>query len=126
MPTAHLTEVTRERALFLYGINKGLTINVGHWISANIRHAAQNVSIGIPHPTLVTELIAATSLSTLSQEILQPKNPLNRKAIEWIMRADGGGDGGGAGTSGTGSSQQARLAKTRATITDLARVVDEQ
>ena len=42
------------------------------------------------------------------------------------MRGDGGGDGGGAGASGEGSSQQARPAKTRATVTDLARAVDEQ
>lgn len=29
MPHAHLTEVTRERALMLYAIAKGLSINVG-------------------------------------------------------------------------------------------------
>ena len=77
MPTAHLIEVTKEWALLLYGIKKRLTINVRHWILANIKHAAQNVPIGILHLTLVIELIAATGLSILSQEILQPKNPLN-------------------------------------------------
>ena len=69
-PTAHLTEVTKERALLLYDIKKGLTINVGHRISTNIRHAALNVSLGIPHPTLVTELIVAADVSTLGQENL--------------------------------------------------------
>ena len=51
------------------------------------------------HLTLVTELIVATSLSTIGQEILQPKNPLNRKAIDRIMRADEGGDEAGIGSS---------------------------
>ena len=65
IPTAHLTEVTRDRALLIYDIKEGLTINVGQQISGNNRHAALNVSIGIPHPTLVIELIAAVGVSTL-------------------------------------------------------------
>ena len=94
-----------DRALLLYGIKKGLSINVGQWISGNIRHVTLNVSIGIPHLTLVIELIAAVGVSIFSQEILQPKNPLNHKAIERITRVEGGGDGSGAGASGAGSSQ---------------------
>ena len=107
MPTAHLIEVMRDQALLLYDIKKGLTINVGQWISSNIRHAAHNVSLGIPHPTLVTKLIATVGMNTLDQEILQSKNPLNRRAIEWITRANGGGEGSGADASGVGSSYQA-------------------
>ena len=82
--------------------------------------------IGIPYLTPLTEFIAAAGLNTLCQEILQSKNPLNRRAIKQIMRADSGGGSGGAGTFVTGSSQYARPAKTRATIIDLARVVNEQ
>ena len=126
MLIAHLTKVTREWALLLNSIKKGLTINVGHQISPNIRHAAQNVTTGIPHLTLMIELIAAVGLSTLNQEILQLTNPLKQRAIEQIMRVEGRGDGDGAGASGTGSSQQARPTKTRATVSDLARAVDEQ
>ena len=70
MRTTHLTEVMRDRALLLYGIKKGLTINVGQWISGNIIYATQNVSIGTSHPKLVTDLIVGVSMSTLSQEIL--------------------------------------------------------
>ena len=88
----------------MYDIKKGLTINVGHWISANIRHAALNVSLGIPHQTLVTELIVVTGVSTFDQEILQLKNPLNRRTIEQITRVEGGGEGNGAGAFGPGSS----------------------
>ena len=42
------------------------------------------------------------------------------------MRANGRGDGGGTRAFGVGSSQQARLAKTRATVANLAKAVDEQ
>ena len=77
---------------------------MGHWISVNIRHATLNVSLGIPHLTLVTELIAVTGVSTFGQEILQLKNPLNRRTIEQITKVEGGGEGNGAGASGPGSS----------------------
>ena len=88
MRTTHLTEVMRDRALLLYSIKKGLTINVGQWISGNIRYATQNVSIGTWHPTLVTDLIVGVGMSTLGQEILQ-LNPLNWRAIERITKANG-------------------------------------
>ena len=51
------------------------------------------------------ELIAAAGVRTLGQDIPQPKNPLKRKAIEWITKAEGGGEGSGSGASGVGSSQ---------------------
>ena len=110
VPTIHLTEVTRERALLLYDIKKNLSINVGLWMSSNIRHKAQNVFfLGLSHSTLITKLIAESRVSILGQELLQPKNPLNRHTIERIMyfRVDLGG---------TTSSQSATLAPTKATI----------
>ena len=38
MPTMHLSEVTEERVVLLYGIQMGLKINVGQWIQSNIDH----------------------------------------------------------------------------------------
>ena len=38
MPTMHTSEVTKEQAMLLYGIQKGLKINVGGWINSNICH----------------------------------------------------------------------------------------
>ena len=43
-PTMHLSEITRERAILLYGIQKGLKINVGRWIQSNISHIVQQGS----------------------------------------------------------------------------------
>ena len=50
------------------------------------------MSLGILHPSLITELIAVAGLSTLG--------PLNRKAIEKIMEVDSGGDRGAIGLLG--------------------------
>ena len=61
---------TKERALLLYEIKKGLNINVRHWVSSNIRHTIRQGSRGIPHPTLLTELIVSQGIDTTGQEIL--------------------------------------------------------
>ena len=85
VPTLHNSEGMKERALLLYGIKRGLKINVGGWISANILHAIRQGSEGIPHPTQLTDLIASHGINTTGQEVLQPKSPLNPKAIKRIM-----------------------------------------
>ena len=85
------------------------------------------MSLGILHPTVVTELIVAAGLSTLSQEILQ-----SWRAIERIMRAEEGEEGAGAVSSrgdrggASSSSRPARPTQTKATLADLARVTDKQ
>ena len=40
----HTSEVTKERAMLLYGIQMGLKINVGGWINSNIRHTVREGS----------------------------------------------------------------------------------
>ena len=75
--TAHLIEVTRERALMLYAISKGLSINVGSWILANILHVVNNLTLGLLFPTLIIELVVVAGLDTSDQEVLQSKKPLN-------------------------------------------------
>ena len=85
MPTMHLSEVTKERSALLYGIQIGLKINAGRWIQANISHTICQGSTGIPHPTLLIELIAAHGIDTMGSKVLQTKGPLNQKAIEHII-----------------------------------------
>ena len=81
----HLSEVTKERAVLLYGIQKGLKINVGRWIQSNISRTVSQDSEGIPHPTLLTELIALYGIDTTCFEVLQPKGSLNQRSIECII-----------------------------------------
>ena len=85
MSTMHTSEVTKEWAMLLYGIKKGLKINVGGWINSNICHTISQRSEGIPYPTLLMELIASHGIDTIGQEVLKPKDPLDPKAIECIV-----------------------------------------
>ena len=60
----YTSEVMKHRALLFYGIKKGLKINVRGWINSNIRYAIKQGSGGIPHPTLLIELIASHGIDT--------------------------------------------------------------
>ena len=62
----HTLKVMKERGLLLYRIKKGLKINVGGWINTNIWHAIRQGSGGIPHSTLLTELIVCHEINTTS------------------------------------------------------------
>ena len=97
----YTSEVRKDRGLLLYGIKKGLKINVGGWINSNIHHAIWQGSGGIPHPTLLTELIASHGINTTSQEVLQPKSLLNLKAIKPIVTLELRQEAIGASSSGT-------------------------
>ena len=83
--TLHTSEVKKERAPFLFGIKKGLKINVGQWIQENIHDAIQTGTDDILYPTLLTELIASHGIKTTGHEVLQPKSSLNQRAIKWII-----------------------------------------
>ena len=124
MPTMHLSEVTKERSVLLYGILMGKKINVGRWVQLIINHAIRQGSGGIPHPTLLTELIAAHGIDTTGVEILQPKGPLHQKAIERIMIHELREDVTRASSSSARAPRPARPPQTRATITDLIRAVE--
>ena len=100
MPTMHTSEVTKEWAMLFYGIEKGLKINVGRWINSNIGHTIQQGSWGIPHPTLLTELIAFHGINTTGHEVLQPMGPLNPKAIVRIVTFELRQEATGASSSG--------------------------
>ena len=93
VPTLYTSEVTKERASLLYRIKKGMKINVGRWINSNICHTIQQGSGGIPHPTLLIELITSQSIDTAGEEVLQPKSPFNPKGDQedFDLRAEIGG-----------------------------------
>ena len=126
VPMMYTSKVNKERATLLYGIQKGLKINVDKWINSNIGHTIRQGSGGIPHPTLLTKLIASHGIDTTSQEVLQPKGPLNSKAIKRIVRFEVLQEASGASSSGAWAPHPARPTQTNATITDLARVVECQ
>ena len=75
-------------------------INVGRWVQSNINHAIHQGLGGIPHTTLLTELIATHGIDTTGAEVLQPKGPLNQKAIELIIMTELRHEATGASSSG--------------------------
>ena len=115
----HLSKVTKERVALLYAILMGKKINVGWWVQHNINHAIREGSEGIPHPTLLTKLIASHGIDIVGSEILQPKGPLHQKAIECMMIHELREDVTGASSSGARAPRPARPPQTCATITDL-------
>ena len=119
VPTIHTSKVTKGRVLLLYGIKKGLKINIGCWIHSNIRHTIRHGSEGIPHPTVLTELITSQVIDTTCQEVLQPKSPLNLKVIEQIMTLELRQEATGVSSSSACAPRLARLCQPQATIADL-------
>ena len=119
----HTSEVTKERVMLLYDIQKGLKINVGSLINSNICHTSQKGSGGIPHLILLMELIVSQGIDTTGQEVLQAKGPFNLKAIERVVTLEVRLEATGASSSGARAPRPARLTQTRATITDLARAI---
>ena len=101
VPSAYHSEVTKDCAYLLYSITKGLNINVGRWIDGNITYAANNTSVGLLHPTLLTELFAANSIDTWGDKVIRH-------------------------SSGAGSSSGTGAKKTKATMADLTRAIDQQ
>ena len=116
----------KDRALLLYGIEKGLKINVGGWINFDIRHVIRQGSGAIPHPTMLTELIASHDIDTTGQEVLPPKSPFNPKAIEQILTLELRQEATGVSSSGTRAHRPTRPSQPRVTIADLGRAYERQ
>ena len=115
----------KDRALLLYGIKKGLKSNVGGWIYSNIHHTIQQGFGVIPHPTLLTELIASHGIDNTSLEVFQPKSLLNPKVIKQIVTLELRQYATRASFSGARASQPARPSQPRATIADLAQAYEQ-
>ena len=56
IPSTHISEVTKDRALILLAIERGEPLNVGAIINSGIHNALQKNSISLPFPSLLTEL----------------------------------------------------------------------
>ena len=120
----HLSEVTKEHATLLYAILMGKKINIGRWVQHNINHAICQGSGGIPHPTLLTELIASHGIDTRGAEILQPKGLFHQEVIERIMVHELREEVTGASSSNAWAPGPVRAPQTRATIAYLTRAVE--
>ncbi|MCQ7926300.1 hypothetical protein NP234_24245, partial [Salmonella enterica] len=120
VPTSHLTDVNKDRAVLLWAIKIGKIFNVGNWIAENISYAANNLTVGLPFPTLINELIAAAGIDTVGDEVLQPKKPLNERAI-FRIKKNIAEEGEGA----AGPSQPSRRPTARGSMANFEGVLDQ-
>ena len=56
MPSSHLSDVTRDRAILIYCIISEKTINVGSVMYASILHSIKGVAVNLYFPSLITAL----------------------------------------------------------------------
>ena len=56
MPSSHLSDVTRDRAILIICILSGKTIDVGSILHASIMHSVKGVLVGLYFPYLITVL----------------------------------------------------------------------
>lgn len=78
MPAKHATDVTKDRAILIYCILQGHTLDVGKMIRSSILHAGRsNKNINLPHSSLITELCQTAGVQwDTSEEVLKPQVPI--------------------------------------------------
>ncbi|PIN26832.1 hypothetical protein CDL12_00419 [Handroanthus impetiginosus] len=63
LPSSHTSEVTRERAVMIFAILTDVSFDIGHFLHRSILKSAMgNLTIGLYHPSLITELCAHAGL----------------------------------------------------------------
>ena len=67
-PTAHLSDVTRERAILLYALVTGASIDVGRVIFYHYMHSVRAKQGGIMFPSLITSLCALNGVIGLKMK----------------------------------------------------------
>lgn len=77
MPCTHVSDVTKERAVLLYSIVKGMKMDVGLIIQQSILRAARGgTTRGLPHPSLICALCTKFGVRWKSDEMIQPPMPM--------------------------------------------------
>ena len=82
MPSAHLSDVAQDRAILIYCILSGKTIDVGSILHAFILHNVKGVSVGLYFPSLITALCEKAGVSWgSSEEVVQPVHTIDTRIM---------------------------------------------
>ena len=82
MPVRHLSDVTKERAVLIYCLATGRSVDVGHFMSAQIEHCYKQQSMSLFFPSLITALCVASGVQfEASEETLAPMAALTDNKI---------------------------------------------
>ncbi|PIM99547.1 hypothetical protein CDL12_27957 [Handroanthus impetiginosus] len=74
LPSSHTSEVTRECAVMIYAILTDVPFDIGRFLHKSILKSAMGgLTVGLYHPSLITELCARADLERQpGDELLQP------------------------------------------------------
>ncbi|PIM97147.1 hypothetical protein CDL12_30385 [Handroanthus impetiginosus] len=74
LPSSHTSKVTRERAVMIYAILTDVPFDIGRFLHKSILKSAMGgLTVGLYHPSLITELCARAGLEQQpGDELLQP------------------------------------------------------
>ena len=91
IPTRHLSDVTKDRAILLFAIVTGLNVDIGVLIHESIMKAIKSTVIsGLPHPSLITQLCKRAGIHWGPEEIaLPPMAVIDHQTISRFIVWDG-------------------------------------
>ncbi|PIN26971.1 hypothetical protein CDL12_00253 [Handroanthus impetiginosus] len=73
LPSSHTSEVTRERAVMIFAILTDVPFDIGRFLHKSIwKSAMGGLTVGLYHPSLITELYARVGLERQPKDELLP------------------------------------------------------
>ncbi|EOY08722.1 Uncharacterized protein TCM_023809 [Theobroma cacao] len=82
LPIKHLSDVTKDRAMLLYAIILGKSIDIGQLIFNSIVHTTRSIRDGLWYPSFITGLCKQVGLQwTSNEELLHLIVPLDKGII---------------------------------------------
>lgn len=94
LPVTHISDVTRERAILVYTIVTGKSIDVGRLVGQSIRHCRRaSTTGGLAHPSLITALCRQAGVVWgPHEELLNPRSVMDKSFIlglkGWVPAED--------------------------------------
>lgn len=89
-PVTHYSDVNKDRAILLYAIVTGKSIDVGRIIQQSIRHSRRaSTTGGLGHPSLITALCREAGVTwQQDEELLHPKSLIHKNFIARLKSWD--------------------------------------
>ncbi|GMN46172.1 hypothetical protein TIFTF001_015352 [Ficus carica] len=114
VPENACAECSRERALALFAIAKGMRMNVGAIINAAILHATNINNVSLPFPSLLIALFEMAGINKTNNSVCKPIWALDPNGIVriWNNQLEEGEDE-------AGPSRPSAWQKNKALISDL-------
>ncbi|KAG2401957.1 uncharacterized protein HKW66_Vig0190060 [Vigna angularis] len=76
-PCTHVSDVTVNRAVILYAILTGRSVNLGKLIANEIRNCANSTKAPLGHPSLITHLCKQEGVDTTIPPFEHPRRPID-------------------------------------------------